>query len=78
MPVSGKKKYIISYTSDDLRDLPSETKWAEVDAKTEAELEAAIASDANWRDVPLDWHKAATPGLPFPRPKGKGAERDQG
>jgi uncharacterized protein (DUF4415 family) len=60
---------MVSYTAEDLRDLPSKTDWSKVDAKTEAELEAAIASDVDWRDIPSDWHKAAKPGLPFPLPK---------
>ena len=31
------------------------TDWARVMAKTEAELEADIASDPHWADVPADW-----------------------
>ncbi len=65
----GKKEHIVSYTAEELRDLPSGTDWGKVDAKTEAELEAAIASDADWQDIPSDWHRAAKPGLPFPLPK---------
>ena len=65
----GKKEHIVSYTAEELRDMPSRTDWAKVDAKDEAELEAAIADDADWRDIPADWHKDAKPGLPFPLPK---------
>jgi uncharacterized protein (DUF4415 family) len=39
-----------------------QTDWARVDAMTEAELEAAIASDPDWADIPIDWYKHAKPG----------------
>jgi uncharacterized protein (DUF4415 family)/uncharacterized DUF497 family protein len=39
-----------------------QTDWARVDAMTEAELEAGIASDPDWADVPRDGYKhAASP-----------------
>ena len=73
----GKKEDIVSYTADELQDLPTKTDWARVEARTEAELESAIASNADWRDIPPDWHKDAKPGLPFPLPKENAAERVQ-
>lgn len=42
----------------------SRTNWARVDAMTEEELEAAIASDPDWRDEPRDWYKDAVPAGP--------------
>jgi uncharacterized protein (DUF4415 family) len=41
-----------------------ETDWARVDALTEMQLEAAIASDPDWADIPRDWYKHAKPYYP--------------
>jgi uncharacterized protein (DUF4415 family) len=41
-----------------------QTDFARLDAMTEAELEAAIASDPDWKDVPADWFKDAIPVQP--------------
>ncbi len=41
------------------------THWDRVRDKTEAELEADIASDPDWTDVPADWHKDAVPVIPL-------------
>jgi uncharacterized protein (DUF4415 family) len=35
------------------------TDWHRLDTMTEAELEAAIASDPDWKDIPEDWYKEA-------------------
>jgi uncharacterized protein (DUF4415 family) len=63
-----KEGDIVSYTAEELRALirrgEDQTDWARVDAMTEAELEAAIASDPDWADVPPDWYKHATPHYP--------------
>lgn len=42
----------------------SRTDWARVDALSEAELDAAIAADPDWRDIPRDWWKDAVPVAP--------------
>jgi uncharacterized protein (DUF4415 family) len=59
---------IVSYTVDELEQMrargESRTDWARVDAMTEAELEAAIASDPDWADIPRDWYEHATPHYP--------------
>ncbi len=59
---------IVSYTAEELKEMrargESKTDWARVDAMTEAELEAAIASDPDWADIPRDWYKHATPYYP--------------
>jgi uncharacterized protein (DUF4415 family) len=59
---------IVSYTVAELEQMrsrgESKTDWARVDAMTEAELEAAIASDPEWADIPRDWYKHATPHYP--------------
>lgn len=58
-----KSENIVRYTAEELATMESETDWARVDAMTEEELEAAIASDpdeAGWEyDLSL-----AFPGLP--------------
>lgn len=42
----------------------SRTDLARVRAMTEAELERAIASDPDWKDVPRDWHLKAEAIMP--------------
>jgi len=44
-----KKGNIVSYTTEELRRMPSRTDWARVRATTQEEVEAQIASD------PDDW-----------------------
>ena len=59
-----KRGHIVRYTNDELRDMiargEDQTDWARVDAMTEEELEAAIASDPDWADLPEDWVERAT------------------
>jgi uncharacterized protein (DUF4415 family) len=59
---------IVSYTAEELRAMiargEDQTDWARVDAMTEAELEAAIASDPDWADIPRDWYRHAKPHYP--------------
>jgi uncharacterized protein (DUF4415 family) len=59
---------IVSYTLEELREMrargESQTDWARLDAMTEEELEAAIASDPDWADIPPDWVKHARPHYP--------------
>jgi uncharacterized protein (DUF4415 family) len=59
---------IVSYTVAELETMrargDSRTDWARVDAMTEEELEAAIASDPDWADIPRDWYEHATPHYP--------------
>lgn len=54
-----KKGDIVSYTAEELKAMlargESETDWARVDAKTEEELAADMASDPAWDGVPEDW-----------------------
>jgi len=40
------------------------TDWHRLATMTEAELEAAIASDPDWKDIPEDWYKHAIPVTP--------------
>lgn len=51
-----KKGDIVSYTAEELKAMlargESETDWARVDAKTEEELAADMASDPAWDGVP--------------------------
>jgi uncharacterized protein (DUF4415 family) len=57
------------YTAEQLEAMiangESRTDWAAIHAKTEAELEADIASDPDWAGIEADWYKDAvlvTPG----------------
>lgn len=65
------EQHLRRYTADELRAMSergeSRTDWARIDAMTEEELEAAIASDPDWKDVPEDWVKDAIPVRPGPR-----------
>ena len=40
------------------------TNWTKVDALTEEKLEAAIASDPDWKNIPADWWKEAQVIIP--------------
>jgi uncharacterized protein (DUF4415 family) len=63
-----KDRDVARYTAEELRAMVArgedQTDWARLDAMTEAELEAAIASDPDWADIPRDWYKHATPHYP--------------
>ncbi len=54
-----KKGNIVSYTAEELDAMRArgegQTDWARVNAKTEAELAADMASDPAWDGVPDDW-----------------------
>jgi len=60
------------YTVEQLREMRARgedrTDWAALMAKTEEELEADIASDPDWADIPRDWFKdAVMVGPPIPK-----------
>ena len=59
---------IVSYTVAELEAMrargESRIVWARVDAMSEEELEAAIASDPDWADIPRNWYKHARPHYP--------------
>ncbi len=54
-----KKGNIVRYTAEEIDAMlargESKTDWARVDAKTEEELAADMASDPAWDGVPEDW-----------------------
>ena len=54
-----KKDDIVSYSADEIKAMiergDSQTDWARVDAKTEEELAADIASDPEWAGLSDDW-----------------------
>lgn len=58
-----KKSRIVSYTAEEIEAMlargESQTDWARVDAKTQAELAADMASDPAWDGVPHDWVRQA-------------------
>ena len=53
------------YSAEELRAMRARgddrTDWPAVRATTEEALEASIASDPDWADVPRDWYKNAMP-----------------
>lgn len=59
------------YTADELLAMiargEDRTDTARVLAMTEAELEASIASDPDWKDIPQDWYRDAVPVYPNPK-----------
>ena len=63
-----KQGNIVSYSAEELKAMrergEDRTDWARVDAMTEMQLEAAIANDPAWADIPRDWYKHATPYYP--------------
>ena len=66
----AKKEHIVSHTDDELKAMQargeSKTDWAAAAAMTEAELEAAIASDPDEAGLAVDWTSAS---VNLPRPK---------
>lgn len=64
-PVTTNEAGIVRFTAAELRAKlargDSRTDWARIDAMTEAELEASIAADPDWADVPHDWARHAIP-----------------
>ncbi len=70
----ARKGRIVSYTAEELAAMrvrgDDETGWAAVDAKTEDELAADMASDDAWDGVPHDWvSQAVTTARALRRPK---------
>ena len=62
-----KNGHIVTYTAEEMSRLPSLSDWEAAARMTDAEIEAAIASDPDERDMVVDWSKAqpGIPGLPF-------------
>ena len=62
------KEKIVRYTTEELLAKhargESQSDWARVAAMTEEELEASIADDPDWKDIPSDWHKDAEMVVP--------------
>lgn len=62
-----KEPHIVSYTREELEELPDETDWARLRAMTEEEIEAAARADPDWQGLlDIDWSKAE---LVYPRRK---------
>ena len=65
------KENIVSYTLDEIRQklASGETRsdWARVDAMTDAEIEAQMRDDPDWKDyIDFDWSNAT---IVYPVPK---------
>jgi len=60
-----KSEHIVRYSAEEMRmsKLPSRSDWERATRMTEEEIEAAIASDPDERDMVVDWSKAQ-PGIP--------------
>jgi hypothetical protein len=62
-----KSEHIVRYSAEEMRmsKLPSRSDWERATRMTEEEIEAAIASDPDERDMVVDWSKAqqGIPGL---------------
>jgi uncharacterized protein (DUF4415 family) len=57
------KENIVRYTVEEVEAMvargESQTDWARVDALTDAEIEAAMRDDPDWKDLmDVDWSKA--------------------
>ena len=57
------KEHIVSFTLDEIRDKlargESRSDWARVDAMTDADIEAAMRDDPDWKDyIDFDWSNA--------------------
>ena len=59
------------YSIDEIRAMRARgedrTDWQRIRNMTEEDLEAAIASDPDWKDVPKDWYLNAIPVDPEPK-----------
>ena len=66
----AKKERIVGYSDEELRAMQargeSKTDWANAAAMTEAEIEAAIASDPDEAGMLVDWARAS---VEMPQPK---------
>jgi uncharacterized protein (DUF4415 family) len=65
------KQNIVSYTLDEIREKlargESRTDWERVDALTDADIEAAMRDDPDWKDfIDFDWSNAVAV---YPQPK---------
>jgi len=65
------KENIVSYSIDQIRERiargESKSDWARVDAMTDAEIEAQMRDDPDWKDfIDIDWSKAVAV---YPQPK---------
>jgi len=70
----AKKETIVSFSAEELDAKlvrgKDKTDWARVDAKTEEELAADMASDPAWEGVPGDWVSRGRLAFGPPVPRG--------
>jgi len=66
----ARKERIVKYTDKELRAMQecgeSKSNWAKASAMTDAEIEVAIAGDADEASMVVDWSKAS---VELPQPK---------
>ena len=60
-----KSEHIVRYSAEEMSKLPSRSDWERATRMTEEEIEAAIASDPDERDMVVDWSKAQPESLVY-------------
>jgi hypothetical protein len=60
-----KNGHIVTATAEEIAKLPDLSDWEAAARLTEEEIEAAIASDPDERDMVVEWSKAQR-GIPLP------------
>jgi uncharacterized protein (DUF4415 family) len=53
------KSRIVSYTSEELRHMPSQSDWERADAMTDEEIDAAVAADPDEAGLDEEWMENA-------------------
>jgi hypothetical protein len=54
----AKDEHIVRYTAEEMSKLASRSDWERASRMTDEEIEAAIASDPDERDMVVDWSRA--------------------
>ena len=66
----SKKEHIVKRTAEEMRTMTargeSKSDWSRAGAMTSADIEAAIATDADEADIAVDW---STASVTLPEPK---------
>lgn len=66
----SKKEHIVTRTAEEMRSMTaheeSRSDWSRAGAMTSADIEAAIATDADEADIAVDW---STASVTLPEPK---------
>lgn len=60
----GIKRYSATELEESLARGGDRSDWARINAMTEDQLEASIAEDPDWKDIPSDWYVNAMAWTP--------------